>query len=218
MKVFATCFALILTVAILTLGFANGAKAKTRAPETPPAAIVIDAGPLSKAGFWALIDHSAAFEADPPAQLADLRASLAHLTPAQIVDFERHFDETMRQSYSWDLWGAAYLSNGGASDDGFEYFRCWLISKGRAAFEDVSARPDALADILAPGVGNGDIEFEALAYVAREIWAAKTGRDWNEMPVIANMAYDAEPAGARFSESPAELARRYPNLWKRFGR
>jgi hypothetical protein len=30
-----------------------------------------------------------------------------------------------------DQWGAAYLANGGCSDDGFDYFRGWLIGQGR---------------------------------------------------------------------------------------
>ena len=42
----------------------------------------------------------------------------------------------MDDSYRWDLWGAAYLANGGCSDDGFDYFRGWLIGQGRK----VSAR------------------------------------------------------------------------------
>lgn len=183
-----------------------------------PVAAVIGSGPLSNQNFWDLIDHSAALEANPDAQLADLRASLGRLSAPQIADFERMFDETMRQSYSWDLWGAAYLANGGASDDGFEYFRCWLISKGRTVFDKVVANPDSLADLLAPGGGVGDFEFEEFAYVAREAWQAKTGRDWNDMPVIANMMYDNEPSGTAFSENPADLAKRYPKLWKRFGR
>ncbi|MFL6076856.1 MAG: DUF4240 domain-containing protein [Mycobacteriales bacterium] len=37
----------------------------------------------------------------------------------------------MAESYQGDLWGAAYLINGGASDDGFDYFRGWLIARTR---------------------------------------------------------------------------------------
>lgn len=179
--------------------------------------VMIVPGHLSKQDFWALIDHSAVLEAKPDAQLADLRASLDRLKPDQIAEFEQMFDETMRQSYSWDLWGAAYIANGGASDDGFDHFRCWLISKGRIAFETITADPDKLAGLLAPGSG-GDLEFEDFAYVAREAWAAKTGRDWNGMPVVAQMAYDNKPSGLAFSENPKDLAKRYPKLWERFGR
>lgn len=56
----------------------------------------------------------------------------------------------MIRSYRWDLWGAAYVAKGGASDDGFEYFQRWLISRGRTDFERVLADPDALADLAIP--------------------------------------------------------------------
>lgn len=172
--------------------------------------------PLTRHEFWAIIDHSAQFEADPEMQLADLHASFLRLSPGQIADFEQLFDETMQDSYSWDLWGAAYVANGSASDDGFEYFRCWLISKGRRVFEQVAADPDSLADLIAEGE-SGDFEFEEFAYVARDAWSEKSGADWNEMPVMADMCYDSEPKGTFISEEPKKLQIRYPKLWRRFG-
>jgi hypothetical protein len=35
------------------------------------------------------------------------------------------------------MWVAAYLMNGGCSDDGFDYFRGWLIAQGRTTLEQV---------------------------------------------------------------------------------
>lgn len=194
-----------------------GQAAPPSEPRVRPTGYVgVRPGALTRDDFWDVIDHSAQFEADMDVQMMDLRASLSRLSPKQIADFERHFDETMKASYSWDLWGAAYIANGGASDDGFEYFRCWLISKGRRVFEAVSADPDSLANWIADGE-TGDFEFEEFAYIARDAWAAKTGKDWNAMPVVANMIYDVEPKGSAFSEDATELARRYPRLWARFG-
>jgi hypothetical protein len=208
--------AIFLGLAVLITSVRGLSRADARSSSKPVDDLKIDPGPLGEDDFWALIDHSAAFEADTVAQAEDLRASLLKLTPEQIADFERLFHQKMQDSYSWDLWGAAYVANGGASDDGFEYFRCWLISKGRRVFEMVLADPDSLADMLAPNAG-GDLEFEEFAYVAREAWTAKTGRDWNDMPVVAEMAYDGQPKGTPFSDEAAALARRYPKLWKRFG-
>jgi hypothetical protein len=45
------------------------------------------------------------------------------------------------------LWGAAYVIEGGCSDDSFDYFRAYLISRGRAVYERAIADPDSLADI-----------------------------------------------------------------------
>ncbi|WP_449342020.1 DUF4240 domain-containing protein [Streptomyces aurantiogriseus] len=35
------------------------------------------------------------------------------------------------RAYTWDLWGAAWVLLDGASDDAFDFFRCWLIGQGR---------------------------------------------------------------------------------------
>jgi hypothetical protein len=146
-----------------------------------------------------------------------MRAALEKLPIDQIEAYEAAFEEQMMRSYSWDLWGAAYVVHGGASDDGFEYFRCWLISKGRGVFERVMADPDSLADIIAPNA-EGVLEFEDFAYVARRVWAEKTGRPSNEMPNAGNMIYPGrEPSGTNFEEDAAHLAKRYPKLWRRFG-
>ncbi len=172
---------------------------------------------MSEESFWALIGTTTAFESDPERQLAALHDALGKLSVDEIEAYEAAFDDQMTRSYSWDLWGAAYVVHGGASDDGFEYFRCWLISKGRRVFEKVTADPDSLAEMLPPKV-EGVLEFEEFAYVARDVWGEKTGRPSNEMPNAAGMIYPGlEPSGAKFDEDAAHLAKRYPKLWRRFG-
>lgn len=173
--------------------------------------------PMSDDRFWALIGSTTAFESDPERQLSHLRAALEKLSVEDIEAYEATFDKQMKRSYSWDLWGAAYVVHGGASDDGFEYFRCWLISKGRGVFGKVMAELDSLADILEPN-GDGVLEFEEFAYVARQVWGEKMGLPGNKMPNAANMIYPGlEPSGTRFQEDPEYLSKRYPKLWQRFG-
>lgn len=167
--------------------------------------------------FWKVIESTTALENEPDKQLAALHAALSKLSLEQIESYESSFDSEMKRSFSWDLWGAAYVIHGGASDDSFEYFRCWLISKGKHVFEKVLADPDSLADILAPDV-RGILEFEDFAYVARKTWGEKNGKPGAEMPNAAWMLYlDRQPTGIPFDENPASLAKRYPKLWKRFG-
>nr|WP_299910725.1 DUF4240 domain-containing protein [Sphingomonas bacterium] len=170
---------------------------------------------MTEARFWAIVAESTPYEADTDKQAAVLRASLEKLTPAELEGYDRVFAGLMKASYSWDLWGAAFVANGGASDDGFEYFRCWLISKGETAFRKVSTDPDSLATILAPD-SEGDLEFEEFAYIARDVWAKTTGRGAGEMPGAANMIYGQKPSGIPFTEDSAALKKRYPKLWARF--
>ena len=173
--------------------------------------------PMSEPSFWSVVESTTTFEADSDRQLAALQAALRRLSIEDLEAYEATFDALMKRSYSWDLWGATYVIHGGASDDGFEYFRCWLISKGRTVFEKVLADPDSLADLLAPDL-QGVLEFELFAYVARRTWGEKTGRPATQIPTAANMMYPGtEPSGVRFEDDPTHLAKRYPKLWRRFG-
>lgn len=174
---------------------------------------------MSEAEFWETVRRSAEFESDPERQIEALAADLNRLPPDDVAAFERAFQREQARAYTWDLWGAAYVAHGGASDDGFEYFQRWLISKGRAVFEAVLADPDSLADMLADDVG-GPLEFEEFAYVARRVWAAKTGNDRSDpnglFPYTGAPPAD-QPSGVPFEDSPEYLAKRYPRLWARFG-
>jgi len=91
--------------------------------------------------FWGIIATTlaaAAAAGDDPdaqdkAQNASLAALLSELDWQDILAFENRFNALHRASYTSHLWCAAYLMCGGCSDDGFDYFRYWLISRGEAA-------------------------------------------------------------------------------------
>lgn len=73
-----------------------------------------------------------------------LQAILAELSAAEAIAFSQHFDALMDRAYHWPLWGAAYLLQGGCSDDAFNDFRASLISRGQQAYETAIADPDAI--------------------------------------------------------------------------
>ncbi|MCW3816804.1 DUF4240 domain-containing protein [Micromonospora sp. DR5-3] len=98
--------------------------------------------------FWQLIDRARAGGGGEPAAVAACAvALLVERDPAEIVGYAHHQRRVLAASYQVDLWGAAYLINGGASDDGFEYFRGWLMTQGRAVFAKAVADPDSLAEL-----------------------------------------------------------------------
>jgi hypothetical protein len=103
---------------------------------------------------------------------ARLRAALEKLPPDEIVEWNHIFDRLAARAFTVDLWGAAYTINGGASDDGFYYFRCWLIGMGREVYETAVADPDSLADVVVRGI---DAEAGIFA-AAHAAWMAVTGR------------------------------------------
>jgi hypothetical protein len=198
---------LLITVAAVYVASSGICQAQPAGPEQA----------MSDDKFWALIERTVADESDPLLQLESLAAALNELSPDDIEAFDAAFWRQMNRAYTWDLWGAAYVVHGGASDDGFEYFRRWLISKGRSVFERVLANPDELADLLVPNL-EGVLEFEEFAYVAGDVWTRRTGRSIEEFAIgVLRWTADAGPWGAPFEEDESWLSSRYPKLWRRFG-
>ncbi|WP_439145547.1 DUF4240 domain-containing protein [Streptomyces virginiae] len=100
---------------------------------------------------------------------------LASRPVEEIVAAEQVLRDLMVDSYSNPLWAAAYLANGGCSDDGFDYFRGWLIAQGCEVFERVVADPDALAElpiVQASAADGVDLEGEDMLGIA---WNAHIG-------------------------------------------
>ena len=173
---------------------------------------------MNKERFWAIVEQSRiGFDGDQDAQEAALRAILVTLNVDEIEQFDAQFQEAMRESYRWDLWAAAYLIQGGCSDDGFEYFRYWLISLGRERFEATLRDPDSLAEFIEDADDEEGREFEAFAVAAHRVWEKKTGKDILEMHVPADRR-PYEPIGEPWEEDDDEyFARAFPKLTARFG-
>lgn len=158
--------------------------------------------------FWTIIESGGPkAQDDPERQLAAVRKKLAGLPPDEIRDFQRLFHEKLVAAYSWDLWGAAYVINGGCSDDGFHYFREWLISRGRATYEAAVQHPDSLAGLTEPD--RDDYEFEDLGYVAHKVYEEQTGVEM----VPFETSWPTEPKGHEWDfDDDEQVARKLPKL------
>lgn len=178
---------------------------------------------MTRDEYWALIekarataDESYASKADESREVWDpelltaehLRVDLEAGGPERIAEFLAHQDAVMAQSYTWSLWGAAYLMNGGCSDDGFEYFRGWLIAQGRKVFERALEDPDTLAEIWS----GDEVECEDILSVATSAYETATG----EFPEARSVPYP--DLGERWDfDDDAEMERRFPKLWAKRG-
>ena len=171
---------------------------------------------MDETEFWEIIDGAReAAEGDPEDQADLLVERLLQLDPESVLDFARHFEARYNRAYRWDLWGAAAVLLGGASDDAFDYFRCWLIGQGREVFEGAVHDPDSLADLLDDFDEETDGDGEDLGYAADEAYEQLTG---SVPPDLGVAPQTAEPEGTPFSiEDDAGLAERFPALWNRFG-
>lgn len=134
-------------------------------------------------GFWRLMDRARAAAADGDGD-GDAVASaavdlLAALPAEEIEGAHRALWEELTRSYTAPLWAAGYIVNGGCSDDGFDYFRGWLITQGRAAFEDALADPDSLADLPSIRAAAADwepFECELTLCITELAYGRATGR------------------------------------------
>jgi len=146
-----------------------------------------DSNTLDDARFWTFI--AAARDAagdDVDDRVNGLEQVLLTQHPEDVAAFQDKYDELLARAYRWDLWGAAYLINGGCSDDGFRYFRDWLISEGEAVYED------ALADL-----------------------AAEVYEQMRDAPLPrGSSAEPASPAGQEWRED--DLPALFPRLARRF--
>jgi hypothetical protein len=165
--------------------------------------------PVDTDTFWTLM---AASRLDARARNVDqadaLRSKLAKLPAADIASFGRHFFGFHAQAYRWDLWAAAYVIQGGCSDDAFSDFRAGLIGLGRDVFQNALADPGSLAR-LPPDVV--EIANEALLYVADEAYEGVAGEP---MPDDVFVPVPAEPAGDPWEEE--DVDNMFPGLAERF--
>jgi len=152
-------------------------------------------GPAMNANrFWQIIEAARADADDDEQQVELIYERLKTLTPDEIVSFDRLYDEYRFRAFRWDLWGAAHLMNGGCSDDGFEYFRGWLISRGRAVYERALEDPDSLAAEVDPE--QDDYELESLLYASMRAYEEVAGE-----PMPARDRRFPEIAGTPWEES-----------------
>lgn len=171
---------------------------------------------MDETEFWEIIDSTREAADGDPEDHADLLVErLVQLDPESVLDFARHFEARYNRAYGWDLWGAAAVLLGGASDDAFDFFRCWLIGQGREVFEGAVHEPDSLAELLGDFDDELDGDAEDLGYAADEAYEQLTGV---VAPDLGLPPQATEPAGTPVDfEDDAALAERLPALWSRFG-
>lgn len=130
--------------------------------------------------FWQLIDTVRAEANNDETQFeSHLIPYLEKLELSDLVEFDYHLRELVAQAYLNQLWGAAYIINGGASEDGFYYFRSWLVMQGKDVYEKALTEPDSLVEVC--DQIKFDAEAEEVLYAARNIYEQRTGEEFESM-------------------------------------
>lgn len=138
--------------------------------------------------FWNLIERARGMAVD----LADVEdiaeqatVLLAGHAPRDILGAERVLQELMAASDRAPLWAAAWVISGGSPcfDEGFDYFRGWLIAQGREVFERVVAHADQLAELpeISASAPEGiEPDGEEILGIAQDAYERATGTELPE--------------------------------------
>ena len=175
--------------------------------------------------FWQIIDQVKADDSDEEhaERLVDV---LIQLPPGAILEFQRYFDTLHTKAHRGWVWAAGMLLNGGhGTDDGFIYFRNWLISRGQAVYELALVKPDSLVAVPVEldEEGRSYAEFEAYSYAAVEAYEYVTGGDlYQALETAALSCTECDFPEPSFDwqefDDDQLLAKELPGLWTKYGR
>ncbi|MBO1420041.1 DUF4240 domain-containing protein [Streptomyces sp. FH025] len=167
-------------------------------------------------GFWKLIEDARRRVPDPvdgDAVTAEAATLLSVQPCGEIIAADHVLRELLAQSYRNPLWAAAYLINGGCSDDAFDYFRGWLIMQGQGVFERVLTDPDSLADlpVIRAAAPDGVIDCEAALTISWNAHLRATGEQLPDDAFTTECPDLDSDWGFDFGDQ-VEMRRRLPRL------
>lgn len=159
--------------------------------------------------FWSLIDSTKRDE-DGALDQVDLVQRLKACRKISIVKWYKVLQEELTRAHTSEIWEVGYAMNGGLGDDGFEYFKCWLVTQGREFFERFLENPAETALTVSPGV---EMDGEWLLEVAQDA-CAELGADF---PETAGVKEEKKRAKLNLVIDEESIPNRYRRIWDHFG-
>ena len=98
--------------------------------------------------FWVIIQWSLERSEDMEGQCAALLEILSYMNDNRVYAFDYQCKKLQHKANIYPLWACAYTAMGGCSDDAFDYFKIWLVSRGKDVYEAALQNPDTLYDEL----------------------------------------------------------------------
>jgi hypothetical protein len=165
--------------------------------------------------FWSLI-QSTRPKKNPEQHVDKLIETLAAGGESLVLDFSKWWFKFHGAAYRWDLWGAAYIMNGGCSDDGFTDFRSWLVLQGNKVYHTAIKDPDSLANV---DVRPDDAAWEC--YPGPTAFEKATGKDADAFYAALEAQHGPLPKQPELGEGwdfedTDEMNERYPKLSKKY--
>lgn len=163
---------------------------------------------MTESQFWELVTRTS-----PQQNQTDLAESLKQklslLNNDELRDFDKIFGQQMRRSYSWSVWGAAYIITGCDSEYAFAEFRCFLISLGKQWYDTIVELPDELGKLIEWPEKDGSAYpfLDEYDLIAGQLYEERAD---DELPYVPSG--QASPAGKKFSHKKKQLKATYPVL------
>lgn len=131
---------------------------------------------MDKNLFWELIDsvNREVPNGDHSAVLQATREKLYQLPSTEIAAWYKLYNTIVNQADRRDLWQVCDDCGIHASDDGFYYFRAWLVSQGRDVYTAVLNNPQSLPEFFSDPE---NASFEAYNYVSWSVYSQKASEE-----------------------------------------
>jgi hypothetical protein len=187
---------------------------------------------MNEERFWKMIGDS---RPGLPGQKRDLKESISRITEDlsylgdnDIIEFEKTLRQTLKAlhhahiaelsvilTHKWLIHNGRVIFNCHPSDDGFLYFRCWMIMQGRKVISDCLSDPSRF---LGHRVDIMETWAEALLYVTDDAYDRKHGaihsgyiQDHMEEH-YPSLNYDLNAYAMQGEPDTASLDIKYPEL------
>lgn len=164
---------------------------------------------MNETQFWKCID-----QASDGSDFADnLRTVLCNLDLDEIISFKNILLQKLVDAYVFPLLAANFVISSYVSDDGFQEFRAWLVSKGNLTFHSAIDNPETIADWL-DKEDVDEIEGNEILYIADEAYVELGGE---EDEFYRKINFPPEPnIDMTWPENKSEFQRQYPKLVAKF--
>ncbi|MBX9671407.1 MAG: DUF4240 domain-containing protein [Candidatus Obscuribacterales bacterium] len=174
---------------------------------------------LSESDFWELIAKARKLANDDEQLSDELVKLLSKESEEKILSFGHIFEVLHNRSYKSDLWCTVYVACGGCSDDGFDYFRGWLIGRGKDVFYAAMSDPDSLlTEFQTLKKQEGFPENEMMLGVASSAYEEKTGKgDFYDQLEETGRPEPREELEMNWSEDDEDsMSKICPRVFKKF--
>ena len=170
---------------------------------------------METARFWNLIN---AAEGNDDEQLkSSLTEVLSRLDELDLIEFKTCFLDQIDRAYSWDVWNAIFLINGGCGDDSFFDFRDYLVAQGKSKYERVVADPESLLDDELDRYGEwhfAEMHYSQCPDIAYRLQLGESATNYDVWLPI-EYKWRRDPIGDRIDiEGDDAVKARFPRIWE----